>query len=89
MINVCATNLRRDFLKTIKQVTDFDAVRIVSRNGKNFVIMTENEYDSLIETLRILSNSIERGKILHPDRTDCPIFDTISDMVSHIENHPS
>jgi PHD/YefM family antitoxin component YafN of YafNO toxin-antitoxin module len=89
MINICATNLRRDFLKTIKQVTDFDAVRIVNRNGKNLVVMTENEYNSLIETLRILSDSAEREKILHPDRADCPVFDTISDMVSHIESHPS
>ena len=89
MISICANNMRRDFFKTIKQVTDFDAALIVNRNCRNLVVMTENEYNSLLETLRILSDPVEREKILHPDRTDCPVFNTISDMVLHIENHPS
>lgn len=85
MINICATDLRRDFFKAIKQVNDFESVCVVNRQGKNLVIMTEDEYNSLIETLAILSDHVEYDKIMHPDFSDSKVYDSVEEMLASIE----
>lgn len=86
MINICATDLRRDFFKAIKQVNDFESVCVVNRQGKNLVIMTESEYNSLMETLAILSDPVEYDKIMHPQYLDGEGFDSIEEMMNSIED---
>ena len=86
MINICATDLRRDFFKAIKQVNDFESVCVVNRQGKNLVIMTESEYNSLMETLAILSDPVEYDKIMHPQYIDGEGFDSIEEMMNSIED---
>lgn len=86
MINICATDLRRDFFKAIKQVNDFENVCVVNRQGKNLVIMTEAEYNSLMETLAILSDPVEYDKVMHPQYIRGQEFDSVEDLMNSIED---
>ena len=49
------TALRKNLYKTIESVTQYDeAVTVASKSG-NVVILSESEYNSMIETLYLMS----------------------------------
>ena len=49
------TGLRKSLYKTIENVTKYDeAVTVTSKSG-NVVILSESEYNSMIETLHLMS----------------------------------
>lgn len=65
MTNVNITNFRKNIFEFINQAVEFnDVVNVATKNG-NAVIMSESDYNSLMETLYItsagLSDSIREG----------------------------
>ncbi|MDR1232756.1 MAG: type II toxin-antitoxin system Phd/YefM family antitoxin [Puniceicoccales bacterium] len=84
MINVCASNLRKDFFNIIKRVNDFESALIVNRQGQNLVVMSEQEYNNLIATLEILSNPVEYDKIMHPDMTGAKEYDSVDEALEDL-----
>jgi PHD/YefM family antitoxin component YafN of YafNO toxin-antitoxin module len=84
MINVCASNLRKDFFNIIKRVNDFESALIVNRQGQNLVVMSEQEYNNLIATLEILSNPVEYDKIMHPDMTDAKEYASVNEALKDL-----
>lgn len=71
MITKCATNLRRDFFNVIKEVqTSGEPVLIANRQGKNIILMDEDDYKSLTETIEVLMNPVEYDKIMRPQHID-------------------
>jgi PHD/YefM family antitoxin component YafN of YafNO toxin-antitoxin module len=85
MINVCASNLRKDFFNIIKKVNDFETALIVNRQGNNLVVMSEKEYNNLITTLEILSNPVEYDKVMNPDMSESEVYDTVEDLIKSVE----
>lgn len=56
MTNINITNLRKNLFEYINQAIEYnDIVNVSTKNG-NAVIMSEEEYNGLIETLRMNAN---------------------------------
>lgn len=56
MTNINITNLRKNLFGYINQAIEYnDVVNVSTKNG-NAIIMSEEEYNGLIETLRMNSN---------------------------------
>lgn len=85
MVIKCATNLRRDFFNIMKLVQEEqEPVLIANRQGPNIVIMTEDEYESILTTIDILKNPIECDKVIHPDFKGQRVYDTVDEIVETI-----
>lgn len=55
MTNTNITNLRKNLFEYISQAVEYnDIVNVNTKNG-NAVILSEQEYNSIMETLRLLS----------------------------------
>ncbi|MDR1404947.1 MAG: type II toxin-antitoxin system prevent-host-death family antitoxin [Candidatus Methanoplasma sp.] len=54
MISLSVTDARRDIFNIVKAVQNSDAVTITSKDG-NAVLISENEWNGIKETLYILS----------------------------------
>ena len=52
---ITATNARKDFFEIVKGATERHQVYRVQHRKGSVVILSEEEYDSLIETLSLLS----------------------------------
>ena len=73
MTNVNITNFRKNVFGFIEQVVEFnDAVNVATKNG-NAVILSEEDYNSLMETMYLISaglrDSIREG--METPLTDC------------------
>jgi antitoxin YefM len=55
MTTITATNARNDFLEIIKGATKKHEIYHINHCKGNVVLMSEDEYESLIETLELLS----------------------------------
>jgi antitoxin YefM len=55
MKKITATNARKDFFELIKRVTHAHKIFHISHKNGSVVLMSEEEYDNLIETLDLLS----------------------------------
>lgn len=64
MINTNATNFRKNMFEILEQTIKFnEPVNISTKNG-NAVIISEDDYNGLIETLYLSSNPIMKEKII-------------------------
>lgn len=64
MINTNATNFRKNMFEILEQTIKFnEPVNISTKNG-NAVIISEDDYNGLIETLYLSSNPIMKQKII-------------------------
>lgn len=64
MTNTTITNLRQNIFEYISQAIDYNDVINVSTKNGNAVIISEDEYNSLIETLQLLSVPGMKEKII-------------------------
>ena len=65
MTNINATNLRKNFFEYLNQaIVHNDVININTKNG-NAVIMSEEDYAGLLETLYLLSNKKTSEEILN------------------------
>lgn len=74
MMNTTATSFRKNLFSLLDQAIKFnEPINISAKNG-NAVILSADDYDELVETLKVSSNSVMREKIidgLHTDVSDC------------------
>lgn len=64
--NITATDARRDFFEIVKGATEKHQIYRIQHRKGSVVILSEEEYDTLIETLELLSipgflNRLERS----------------------------
>lgn len=68
MKTLSITNVRKDIYKTVEQVNNgSEPILITNSKGKNAVLLSEEDYNSLIETIYIMShkgtyNNIKEGE---------------------------
>ena len=64
MTNTNVTNLRKNLFDCINQAVEFnDVISVTSENG-NAIILSESDYNGLLETLYLSSDSRVRQDIL-------------------------
>lgn len=64
MTNVNAANFRKNLFEYLNQAVDFnDVINVSTRNG-NAVVMSEEDYNSLMETLYLMSHPGTREEVL-------------------------
>ena len=64
MTNINITNLRRNLFGYISQAVEFNEVINVNTKNGNAVIISEDDYNGLMETLYISSNPMVKKEIL-------------------------
>jgi antitoxin YefM len=64
MIAISSSKVRNNFKQVCnKVIDDVEAITITRTHGKNVVMVSENEYNNLIENFRIFSDSAKYNKI--------------------------
>lgn len=64
MIALASSNVRKDFKKVCDQVVNDSETVIVTRSrGENVVMMSEDEYNNMMENFRIFTNPMLHSKI--------------------------
>ncbi len=64
MTNTNATNFRKDLFEYLSQAIDYNSVINVSTKNGNAVVISEKEYNSMIETLYLLGVPTMEDKLL-------------------------
>lgn len=64
MTNINITNLRRNLFGYISQAVEFNEVINVNTKKGNAVIISEDDYNGLMETLYLSSNPMVKKEIL-------------------------
>ena len=75
MTNTNITNFRQNIFDYINQAVEFNEVINVSTKNGNAVILSENDYNSLVETFYLSSDTRVRNEILEGKNT--PISDCV------------
>jgi antitoxin YefM len=74
MMNTTATSFRKNLFSLLDQAIKFnEPINISTKNG-NAIILSADDYNELVETLKVSSNSVMREKILdglNTAVTDC------------------
>ena len=77
MTNINITNLRRNLFEYINQAVEFNDVINVNTKSGNAVIISEEDYNGLMETLYLSNNPAVRKSII--DGMNTPIEQCISE----------
>ena len=65
MIATNYSNIRNNFKKYCDKATrDYETIIVTRRNDENVVLMSEEEYNNLIENLYIMSNKDDYNELL-------------------------
>ena len=68
MHTINISNLRKDLYKTVENVLNFEPVRVNTKNG-NAILMSEEEYRNLEETVYLCSIPKMKESILEASNT--------------------
>ena len=73
MTNTNATNFRKNIFEYLNQAVEYnDVINITTKNG-NAVVLSESDYNSLLETVYLMSHPATRDTILE----DCVPLDEV------------
>lgn len=75
MTNINITNLRKNLFEYINQAVEFNDVINVNTKSGNAVIISEDDYNGLMETLYLSSNPAVKQEIVDGIKT--PVEDCI------------
>lgn len=75
MTNINITNLRKNLFEYINQAVEFNDVINVNTKSGNAVIISEDDYNGLMETLYLSSNPAVKQEIVDGMKT--PVKDCI------------
>lgn len=78
MTNVNATNLRNNLFSYLESAIDYNDVINVSTKKGNAIIISEEEYNGLLETLYLTSNPTMKSRLdegLNATLKDCEDFE--------------
>lgn len=81
MINTNITNFRKDIFNLLEQTIKYNEPINISTKLGNAIIISEDDYKSLIETLYLASNPIMKEKII--DGLNTPIDECVSETEVH------
>ena len=73
MQTINISNLRKDLYKTVENVLNFEPVRVNTKNG-NAILMSEEEYRNLEETVYLCSIPKMKESILEASNTPLEEF---------------
>ncbi len=77
MLNTNITNFRKNVFAYLEQTIKYNEPIIVTTKAGNAVILSEEEYDGLMETLYLTSNPHQRDKIIEGLNT--PLEDCLAE----------
>ncbi len=77
MLNTNVTNFRRDIFSLLEQTIRFNEPLNVSTKDGNVVVLSEEDYCGLMETLRVLSNPVMTEKLT--EGRDTPLSDCLTE----------
>ena len=64
MTNTNATNFRKNIFEYLNQAVEYnDVINVTTKNG-NAVVLSEADYNSLLETVYLMSHPVTRDTIL-------------------------
>ena len=64
MTNTNATNFRKNIFEYLNQAVEYnDVINVTTKNG-NAVVLSESDYNSLLETVYLMSHPATRDTIL-------------------------
>ena len=75
MTNINITNLRKNLFEYINQAVEFNDVINVNTKSGNAVIISEDDYNGIMETLYLSSNPVVKQEIVDGMKT--PVEDCI------------
>lgn len=64
-MSIPASNARANFFKLIEQVNDDQEAVLITSNAGNAVLVSESEWESMLETLYLTTHDESRKKILN------------------------
>ena len=80
MTNTNATNCRKNIFEYLNQAVEYnDVINITTKNG-NAVVLSESDYNSLLETVYLMSHPATRDTILEgmeEELEDCVPLDEV------------
>ena len=77
MTNTNATNFRKNIFEYLNQAVEYnDVINITTKNG-NAVVLSESDYNSLLETVYLMSHPATRDTILEGMEEDCVPLDEV------------
>lgn len=80
MTNTNATNFRKNIFEYLNQAVEYnDVINITTKNG-NAVVLSESDYNSLLETVYLMSHPATRDTILEgmvEELEDCVPLDEV------------
>ncbi len=77
MINMNATNFRKNVFDVFKKIIEYNEPINVSTKTGNVVVLSEEEYNSMVETLYLSSNPKLKQDII--DGINTPLEDCIDE----------
>ena len=77
MTNINITNLRKNLFDYINQAVEFNDIINVNTKSGNAVIISESDYNGLMETLYLSSNPATKKEII--DGLKTPVEDCIAE----------
>lgn len=75
MLNISITNFRKNLFAMLEQTIRYNEPINVTTKSGNAVILSEEEYNGLVETLKILSNPEMKKRII--EARDTPLEECI------------
>jgi prevent-host-death family protein len=86
MVDICATTFSRNVFKALNKVDEHGVMTITRRNKQKIVMMSEEEYEGMLETLDIMKNKPEYDHILQSmSDTYTEKFDSVDEMWESID----
>lgn len=80
MTNTNATNFRKNIFEYLNQAVEYnDVINITTKNG-NAVVLSESDYNSLLETVYLMSHPATRDTVLEgmeEELEDCVPLDEV------------
>lgn len=77
MLNTNVTSFRKNIFSLLEQTIKYNEPLNVSTRDGNVVVLNEDDYNSLIETIYLSSDPMQREKIM--DGLNTPLEDCLSE----------
>jgi len=77
MLNINVTNFRKNLFAMLDQTIRYNEPINISTKSGNAVVLSEEEYNGMLETLRLLSNPDMKKKLL--EGRDTPLAECLSE----------
>jgi len=77
MLNITVTNFRKNLFAMLEQTIRYNEPINISTKSGNAVVLSEEEYNGMLETLQLLSDPAMKKKLL--EGRDIPLTECLSE----------